>query len=801
VLKILSAATKLLFVAVAVVRLGTVSASGFDSPIDEFVSRNGTDMPLKRYDAGDLGIVLPSYARVYLYPAWRAIVLGREGLQKRAASEGGLERAIGSYVSGWVNLNDPQQPFNQWVVASASIVPELAGARRSGFGVLTDDFSGYINCPQTAFGFATDTLKSLSKRSDATASRLTAWVLAQQAVFGFCEYGARKFATYQGPRAADMPIPRIPEPLPASEPLYWRQMREYQIAAGYFYDAQFAESARRFSVIAATTDHPMRAWGAYLALRSRLRDATLNATPKRERGVNGPSDEPNEQFMKSLRSDAERILADSTLATVHEATRATLRTAQYRLTPSRRFAELSTALDDITADPYAEDHLGDWRRLANDLIEEYPREKAQNFETALRRRYVYFDWMRTLQHCALESDLKKREESCRAEQLHADEQWLLAMKETRAHSAGIARAWLVASLMLADTLTAPLEQAALAVPSTAPEYLAVRYNLARLYRTSQQANRARSIDDLVLANVQTVAGGSVSAANLFRQERFAVATSLDDAVQYLMRASPTRSNPDTGEREPSVLEKSRSMLAADGLVWLNTRLAISDLLDLAGNGRLDAALRARIAVAAWMRADLLGRREQADAAAGIVAANAPAFKSMMERYRSLASNDERRHWLLLNSLLFNLSPSVNAMDNAADRWTRPLKQDRNEDAVASMWCSVANAAGNRFADDNAATEQAPSPIDVSKDAPARDREMAELAKLKTATGYVGDHVLAWAKTHPNDPDLPWLLHVVVQSTRGGCLDDGASKISRAAYVLLHKRFPTSPWTEKTPVWY
>ena len=84
-LNVVSAATKALLIAAVVGQLGTATASGYDSPIDEFVSRSGPDLPLKRYDAGDLGIVLPSYPRVYLYPAWRAIVLGREGLQKHPA--------------------------------------------------------------------------------------------------------------------------------------------------------------------------------------------------------------------------------------------------------------------------------------------------------------------------------------------------------------------------------------------------------------------------------------------------------------------------------------------------------------------------------------------------------------------------------------------------------------------------------------------------------------------------------------------------------------------------------------------
>ena len=57
----------------------------------------------------------------------------------------------------------------------------------------------------------------------------------------------------------------------------------------------------------------------------------------------------------------------------------------------------------------------------------------------------------------------------------------------------------------------------------------------------------------------------------------------------------------------------------------------------------------------------------------------------------------------------------------------------------------------------------------------RRGELARLCNMKTATGVLGDDVLAWAASYPQDPELPWLLHVVVMSTRGGCLDPDANK--------------------------
>ncbi|MCS6764251.1 MAG: hypothetical protein MO853_10135 [Candidatus Protistobacter heckmanni] len=43
--------------------------------MDDFVSRARTDVAIDRYEAGELGVLLPSHERIYLYAAWRAIVL------------------------------------------------------------------------------------------------------------------------------------------------------------------------------------------------------------------------------------------------------------------------------------------------------------------------------------------------------------------------------------------------------------------------------------------------------------------------------------------------------------------------------------------------------------------------------------------------------------------------------------------------------------------------------------------------------------------------------------------------------
>src|SRR6185312_13519971 len=72
--------------------------------------------------------------------------------------------------------------------------------------------------------------------------------------------------------------------------------------------------------------------------------------------------------------------------------------------------------------------------------------------------------------------------ACDDEYKYALSQWTDSVENKEKGDAHIERAWLVAALMLADTIPENLEHAALEVSPDAPEYLTVRYNLARLYR-------------------------------------------------------------------------------------------------------------------------------------------------------------------------------------------------------------------------------------------------------------------------------------------------------------------------------
>ncbi|MCS6765495.1 MAG: hypothetical protein MO847_03265 [Candidatus Protistobacter heckmanni] len=555
----------------------------------------------------------------------------------------------------------------------------------------------------------------------------------------------------------------------AAEPAYWRQLRDYQIAAEHFYRGDVEASAREFAAIGKTAGHPMQELDAYLALRSRIRAATLAKDKARD---------PKATY-RGLAADAQAILADARLANIHEAVRASLRTVQYRLLPAERFAELSALLDDPKLDPHAEDHLGDWRRLANDFLELSPPapEILAAQDKRLRAQHAYYDWMRSLQRCGYNGGYAAwntwnprgaapAPAVCTAEYAHAVSRWQAAPKT------GAGRAWLTAALMLTQTLDAKLERAALDVPAGSPEYLTLHYNLARLYRLRGDRPKAIAITDAALGQNRGAALGSLSgsANNLLRRERFVLAAGLEEAGAYLLRKPLPDMDRDTGQEGAA---RNNPRPSSEGLAWLNARLSIDDLLRLAELPTLGPNMRERLLAAAWSRAELLGKAAQAENAAGRLAGGASAYAPLAKTYLAQRDAAARRHAFLLIGVRNGLSPLV-ASDGGI-----PAAPIAPEEASAGMWCALGPAAGGLET-----AEQAPQPPDASADPKVRDIEQALLAKLPTATGFLGEHVLQRARTDPKDPDLPWLLYVVVRSTRGGCLDPGATKLSKSAHALL-----------------
>ena len=98
----------------------------------------------------------------------------------------------------------------------------------------------------------------------------------------------------------------------------------------------------------------------------------------------------------------------------------------------------------------------------------------------------------------------------------------------------------------------------------------------------------------------------------------------------------------------------------------------------------------------------------------------------------------------------------------------------------------------------------PSDAVISKaERDSAGEEIEELQKTDSAQALLSRIILGWAKSHPQDPLVPEALHRLVVVVRYGCarLDPENGTISKAAFNILHTRYPKSEWTAKTPYWF
>jgi TolA-binding protein len=81
------------------------------------------------------------------------------------------------------------------------------------------------------------------------------------------------------------------------------------------------------------------------------------------------------------------------------------------------------------------------------------------------------------------------------------------------------------------------------------------------------------------------------------------------------------------------------------------------------------------------------------------------------------------------------------------------------------------------------------------------QQWAAQRKLGALPNYLCRQVIQWATNNPQDPRVPEALHLAVNSTRHGCTDSASGRWSKAAFDLLHRKYPNSTWAKKTPYWF
>jgi len=230
-------------------------------------------------------------------------------------------------------------------------------------------------------------------------------------------------------------------------------------------------------------------------------------------------------------------------------------------------------------------------------------------------------------------------------------------------------------------------------------------------------------------------------------------------------------------------------------------LPLSLLKEAAKSNVLPIGPRRDLVQAAWLRAALLGDTKTADELIPVLASLVPDIATLLNEYSSQTQPDEKKFaalyiWLKTPGMEpvvdagFGRQDPITKQDTYRDNWWcssyfQPVTPDENREAV--QFTATAQNEPPRFL----------SPGEVERGA----KEWSTLSAFGAAPNYIVRQVMQWANTHRNDPRVPEALHLAVKTTRYGCTDKDSARWSKAAFDLLHRNYPNSPWTKKTPYWF
>jgi len=266
-----------------------------------------------------IGILKPSYPRLYLYQAYRQLTSPLTPDEKRALLLSPASEANTTSTDEWLKARGK--------------VPGLPKAPNIDVTVTKStptDYVQYTNCLDDALHSAAATLTTrLAKWNSA---QVKDWIGAQDLVFANCNGGN--------------PL-QIP---PAATDPQLKTDRAYQIAAAYFYANQLDEAERRFRLIAADKTSSWSDLSCYLLARVQIRQGTLQ---------NDPS------AMAKAQAQLQAILADPSRKAVHAPSRDLLQFVRARLDPPGRLAELGQVL--VKPDSTLSRDLTDYRFLFDKL--------------------------------------------------------------------------------------------------------------------------------------------------------------------------------------------------------------------------------------------------------------------------------------------------------------------------------------------------------------------------------------------------------------------------------------------------
>ncbi len=720
-----------------------------------FVFTKHPDFPLEQFASGKLGVVSPTWARSYLVVAYRNL----SGASLSEAEAKGAKSLWDDRLN--LSYDESSEDWTKkWNEARAKVPgtqPVQLNAYRN--REKPHEYESFLNCQQDAFKNAEALLAERIGRSGADSPPVHGWLAAQDAVFMNCSEGRH-----------------IPDAAPSDADELARADRAYQIAAANFYATNYDEAKQQFDAIAKDRNSPYHIVAPYVAARAMLRKGSF---AEASGDANAALTDAENRF--------NAILKDNSLAQTHAMTARLLNLTRLRLHPEAKLHEIAHTIA--------------------------KRDGSTNFKQDVWDYTVLMDHF--LGDGSSEEETPKKEAS---ESLKTDDltDWIVSMGGPSAKASAHTRqrweqnksiAWLVAAMTNAnagETNVDGLLAAAAKVGHSSPAFPSLAFHTTRLLMGSNRTDAARSYLDNVLTNDQRYF--DASAANQLRSLRMMLAQNLDQFLQNAQRKPAGYSDDVDGreipedEKEAAETAKGHEILFdSDAANIFNKAMPASIMKDAARSSVLPSNLKRDVAQAAFMRAALLDDRESAAQAASALESFHPELKEFLTAYQSATTPDARRFAAVFMALKFpGLRPFVST---GIGRTTEFAEIDSYRD---NYWCAEPPPPlGGAPSDETDSTKTKPitPPEFLKASQTLAARQFAALQALGTAPNFFCKIAIDWTGKNPNDPRSPEALHLAVRSTRYGCTDQETGRWSKAAFDLLHRRYPNTKWANATKYWF
>ncbi len=790
--------------------IGNVEACGPFFQDDVFI-RNTMPDDLAAFAKGQLGIIQPGFDSDEYAIAFRYLNGGTLNAAEQAAVQPLASNPDFKTPEQWKAEENARKaaesasPKNQWLEAHAEFLAGQSTAKTSDFErpTMERDEKGnyifnpeYLDCPDPAFTNAVLTLRKRAANWGNSSPTLLDWIHAQDAVFSNCS----------GKNAS------MPTPAPANAPALLRYDRAYQTAAANLYAKKFDDAAQQFTAIAADKDSPWQEWGTYLAGRATVRKAF--ETSKTTDPYSGDLANFDLATMWQAQQMLESLLASQHPVPSREAITSELNFIRIRTEPAERIAEISAALTGPAHDPQFAQNLADlnWV-LVKGLLNPPQKDKTNYLQIASATQPALIQWIAAWRGTVPTATLLTN-----WQQSHA-------------------LPWLVVSIAKAnaksDSAAIPtLLAAAAAIPATSSAYQTVFYHHVRLLIELNRLDEARALLDPALA--ATKSSKPDSWRNALLAERLSTARNFNEFLTYAPRTALELGSQPSGNLRTFCDQRAGVKVDGnykpapcpeldhpvtfdtDAATILNESTPLSRLMEAANSPILPASLRQNIAIVAWTRAVMLEDAKSAAALApllpkslGVTANTGVGLPATL----AILRNDGIRPYL--DPGIARVA-SYSVFDSYHDNWWCQPTKDPTQTNISSPTPSTATAAWvdqREWGPRTIGLTPPPVPTGIlsPQDQQQAATESARLKQLPDSADLLGQRVLDYAKTNPTDPNLPEALHLTVRATRYGCAktipnpnsttQQPHSPTSKAAFQLLHKNFPNSPWTAKTPYYF